>query len=81
VSAHEGEHVSNAVKKGSRPGAQLISASVQLKMAVCPECGTPYISGGKTRTTIKYQEKNPYESNRKSVEGSLLRGMNVNYVA
>ncbi len=81
VSAHEGEHVANAVKKGSQPGAQLISASVQLEMAVCPECGTPYIAGGETRTTIKYQEQNPYESNRKSVEGSLLKGMNVDYVA
>jgi hypothetical protein len=50
-------------------------------MAVCPECGTPYIAGGETRTTIKYQEQNPYESNRKSVEGSLLKGMNVDYVA
>ena len=81
VSAHEGEHVSNAVKKGNQPGAQLISASVQLKMAVCPECGTPYIAGGTTRTTIEYQEQNPYESNRKAVEGSLLKGMNVDYVA
>ncbi len=81
VSAHESEHVANAVSKGNQPGAKLISASVKLQMEVCPECGTPFIAGGETRTTIQYQEQNPYESNRKSVEGSLLKGMNVNYVA
>ncbi len=81
VSAHEGEHVANAVIKGNEPGAKLISASVRLQMEVCPECGTPYIAGGETRTLIQYQEQNPYESNRKSVEGSLLKGMNVDYVA
>ena len=81
VSAHESEHVANAVAKGNQPGAKLISASVKLQMEVCPECGTPYISGGETRTMIQYQEQNPYESNRKSVEGSLLKGMNVDYVA
>ena len=81
VSAHESEHVANAVSKGNQPGARLISASVKLQMEVCPECGTPYIAGGETRTTIHYQEQNPYESNRKSVEGSLLKGMNVDFVA
>ncbi len=81
VSAHESEHVADAVSKGNQPGAKLVSASVQLKVAVCPECGTPYIAGGETRTTIKYEENNPYESNRKAVEESLLKGMNVNYVA
>ncbi len=81
VSAHEGEHVANAVSKGNEPGARLISASVKLQMERCPECGTPYIAGGETRTMIRYQEQNPYERNRKSLEGSLLKGMNVDYVA
>ena len=39
VSAHEREHVANAIQKGSQPNAKLISANVTLKMAVCPECG------------------------------------------
>lgn len=81
VSAHEQEHVSNAVSTGNQNGNKLISASVTLKMAVCPECGKPYIAGGVTNTTIQYNESNPYESARKSVEGSLLKGMNVDYVA
>jgi hypothetical protein len=81
VSSHEQEHVSNAVKEGSKPGNQLLSTSVALKTAVCPECGTSYISGGTTRTTIKYNEANPYESARRTIEGSYLKGMNIDYVA
>jgi hypothetical protein len=81
VSAHEQEHVSNAVSEGSQAGNKLISASVSLKMDVCPECGTPYVAGGMTRSQIQYNESNPYESARKSIEGSLLKGMNIDYVA
>jgi hypothetical protein len=81
VSAHEAQHVSNAVSEGSKSGRQLISASVSLKMEICPECGKPYIAGGVTTTQIRYEEGNPYEDARKSVEGSVLKGMNVDYVA
>lgn len=83
VSSHEQEHVSNAVSEGSKPGNQLVSSSVTLKMAVCPECGTPYVAGGVTHTTMRSYENvsNPYESSRKSLEGSVLRGMNFDQVA
>lgn len=77
VSSHEREHVSNAIAKGNKPGAKLISASVTLKMGVCPECGRTYVAGGVTNTQIKYSESNPYEKNRKSLEGSALLGLNV----
>lgn len=80
VSAHEQEHVSNAVSQGSQKGKELISASVSLQMEICHECGTPYVAGGTTRTLIKYDTSNPYENTRKSVEGSLLKGMYVDYV-
>ena len=81
VSAHEQQHVSNAVSEGNRPGVELVSASVSYRMGVCPECGTPYVSGGTTRTTMKYNESNPYERARKSLEGSFLRGINFDSVA
>jgi hypothetical protein len=81
VSAHEQQHVSNAVAEGSEPGKKLISASVSYQMSICPECGTPYVAGGTTTTTMQYNESNPYESARKSLEGSLLRGMNFDSVA
>ncbi len=81
VSAHEQQHVSNAVAEGSKPEARLVSASVSYQMGICPECGTPYVAGGTTKTTMQYNESNPYESARKSLEGSFLRGMNFDSVA
>ena len=81
VAAHEGQHVSNAVAKGAQEGNELISASVSYKMGICPECGKAYIAGGTTTTQIRYNESNPYESSRKSAEGSLLKGMNFDAVA
>ena len=77
VSAHEQQHVANARREGSKENAQLVSANVQLKLAVCPECGTSYVAGGVTRTTIKYSEANPYDQNRKGLEGDALRGRNI----
>lgn len=81
VSAHEREHVSNAVAKGSKPGAKLISANVTLKMGVCPECGRTYVAGGVTNTQIKYNESNPYDRSRKSLEGDALVGANLDISA
>lgn len=74
VSAHEREHVANAIEKGSEPGAKLVSANVTLKMGVCPECGRTYVAGGETTTRIEYSEDNPYEKNRKQLEAGFLIG-------
>ncbi len=81
VLAHENQHVANAVNEGNKEANQLLSVSVSLQMSVCPECGRSYVSGGTTSTTIKYQEKNPYEANRKSLESAALKGRNVDLVA
>ena len=77
VSTHERQHVSNAIKKGNRPGAKLISASVTLKMATCPECGKRYVAGGLTTTQIKYDNSNPYDVGRKLIEGEMIAGIYV----
>ncbi|MCM1273438.1 MAG: hypothetical protein NC225_01590 [Clostridium sp.] len=77
VSAHERQHVSNAIAKGNEPGAKLISASVALKMAVCPECGRTYVAGGTTTTTIRYSTKNPYDKNAAEAFGNMLIGNNI----
>ena len=62
VSAHEYEHVRNAMQEDAKPDAELVSVSVSLKTAVCPECGTTYVAGGKTRTLMRHgEELNPYE--------------------
>lgn len=77
VMSHEQEHVSNAVAKGNKPNAKLMSVSVSLKLATCPECGRSYVAGGLTKSSIKYTEEVPYEKGRKLLEGSFLKGMNV----
>lgn len=62
VKAHEYEHVSNAIKEGNKPNAELLNVSVSLRTAICPECGTVYVAGGETRTSIRRSaEQNAYE--------------------
>jgi len=77
VMAHEQEHVSNAYSKATKGGGQVVSASVTLKSAICPECGRSYVSGGVTNTTIKYSKDNPYGGNQKSADYAAIAGMNV----
>lgn len=81
VMAHEKEHVANAVKEGSQPNKKLISATVSLQMAVCPECGKAYVAGGTTRTRMATYSSNPYDQARKTIEGSFLAGQNIDYAA
>lgn len=79
VRAHEQEHVSNAYKKAAQNNGKVISATVSLQSAVCPECGRSYVAGGKTSTQIKYyNEENPYQKNLKSSDSLKYSGMNIN---
>lgn len=80
VSAHERQHVSNAIAKGNEPGAKLISANVTLKMGVCPECGKTYVEGGETNTKIMYSS-DPYSNNQKSFDKNFLVGNNIDIKA
>ncbi len=78
VMAHEMEHVANAYEKAAQKGGEVISCGVSLQTAVCPECGRSYVSGGLTRTAIKYpNENNPYTKGLKSIHGMALRGANL----
>ena len=58
VRSHEGEHVSNAYKKAAMNNGKVMRASVSIHMAICPECGRSYVSGGTTSTSIKYYNEN-----------------------
>lgn len=79
VMSHEQEHVSNAYAKASQNNGKVINASVSIKTAICPECGRSYVSGGETRTQIKYyNEENPYQKNLKTTDELQYAGMNVN---
>ncbi len=81
VMSHEQEHVANARQKASGGNARLLSATVSLKLGVCPECGRTYVAGGTTRTRIEYTEDNPYDKGRKTIEGSFLAGQNIDKTA
>lgn len=82
VRAHEQQHVSNAYQKAAKGDGKVISASVSLRTAICPECGTAYVAGGETRTAISYPgEKNPYKENQKALDAMNKIGSNIDYVA
>ena len=53
VRSHEQEHVVREQSKAQREGREVVSQSVTMHTAICPECGRTYISGGTTRTTTR----------------------------
>lgn len=80
VRVHEQEHVSNAYKKAAAEDGKVICASVSIHTGVCPECGRTYVSGGTTRTQIKYyNEENPYQKDLKNADSTKYSGMNLDY--
>lgn len=79
VRSHEQMHVKNAYQKAEEDNGKVVSASVAIHTSICPECGKTYVSGGTTRTMIKYgNEENPYQKNLKDMQAGFLRGMNLN---
>ncbi len=67
VRGHEMEHVVREQAKAQREGRKVVSQSVTLHTAICPECGKAYISGGTTRTVTaaapeKTQDAEPQQS-------------------
>lgn len=78
VRAHENEHVTNAYNKAAKNNGKVLSATVSIHTAVCPECGRSYVSGGTTNTMIKYtNEDNPYQKEFKAYDKPRLLGANV----
>lgn len=53
VRSHEYEHVNRNRAKAEREDKEIVSQTVTIKTSVCPECGTPYVSGGQTDTVIR----------------------------
>ncbi|MDR2966160.1 MAG: hypothetical protein LBU88_10355 [Treponema sp.] len=50
VMAHEREHISNDKAKAEKSDRRVVSQTVSLSTSICPECGKPYVSGGRART-------------------------------
>lgn len=82
VMAHERQHVSNAYEKAAKNNGNVLSCNVTLRTAICPECGTSYVSGGTTNTKISYpNESNPYQQNKKAQDAIRYTGANIDYAA
>ena len=74
VRGHEQEHVVREQAKARREDRHVVSQSVSIQTAICPECGDVYVSGGTTRTATKanpaqeqpeppeYQEKSGFQA-------------------
>ena len=70
------------VDKAAQNNGKVLSATVSLRTAVCPECGTVYTAGGTTTTKISYRdESNPYQQNKKSADAAMLIGRNLDLSA
>ena len=59
VATHENQHVQHEQGKAMREGKEIVSQSVQLHTAICPECGRVYVSGGKTTTVTRNKSHSP----------------------
>lgn len=57
VRSHEMEHVSREQQKAQREGREVVSQTVTMKTAICPECGKTYTSGGETRTVTRNKQE------------------------
>lgn len=53
VRGHEQEHVTREQAQAQREDREVVSQSVTIHTAICPECGKVYVSGGTTRTTTR----------------------------
>lgn len=67
VMAHEMEHVRNEQADATAEDREVISQSVVLNSAICPECGVSYVAGGETRTVTA--EKKEYDIPEVLLEG------------
>ena len=81
VMAHEKEHVANAIAEGNEKNKELVSVSVSLKTAICPECGRAYVAGGVTSTTMITYGDDPYSQNQKAYDAEATKGNFVDAVA
>ena len=67
VAAHEFEHVFHEQSNAQQDGRQVLYQSVQIRTAICPECGRVYVAGGKT-TTVTVEKSSPPEALGKNLD-------------
>lgn len=76
VLAHELEHVGREQQKAMAEDREVISQSVILHQALCPECGKNYTAGGVTRTTTAGKSK---KEGYKVAQEMDLSGAHIDY--
>jgi hypothetical protein len=81
VRAHENEHVFHEKAKAAEEGKRIVSQKVEIKTAVCPECGDTYVSGGETTTvTAKKPNVNNDDGEKKKENSSPMENSAENPV-
>jgi hypothetical protein len=73
VMSHEMEHVANEQVKAENEQREVVSQSVILHAALCPECGKSYIAGGVT-TTITKAKNREYDPSIELLKGAYVNG-------
>lgn len=64
VRGHEMEHVYRNRAKAAREDREVVSQSVVIKTAICPECGKSYVAGGETKTVTRAKQADRYSVGR-----------------
>lgn len=70
VRGHEQEHVVREQAKAVREDREVVSQSVSIHTAICPECGRTYISGGTTRTVTRANSDPQPEAETDKTQGA-----------
>ncbi|MDL2287866.1 hypothetical protein LJC32_00605 [Oscillospiraceae bacterium OttesenSCG-928-F05] len=66
VAAHEREHVFHEQADARQSGRKVVSQTVSLHYATCPECGQVHVSGGTTRTVTRGEAEDRYQAQQKA---------------
>lgn len=75
VRGHEQEHVTRNQAKADREGKEVVYQSVIIKRAICPECGSSYVSGGETTTATRDKQDERFNvglEDKEQIMGRLL---------
>lgn len=73
VRGHEMEHVYRNRAEAAREDREVVSQSVVIKTAICPECGKSYVSGGETKTVTRAKQADRFNVGREDTPmGSLM---------
>jgi hypothetical protein len=70
VRAHEQEHVAHEQAAAREEGLTVVSQTVSIHTAICPECGRSYVSGGTTTTSTRQDSRaRRYDPSAKAATG------------